>query len=166
MCRYRDSRRSTSGMPNALMRAQREACDMELKALRKSISARRKRAWVRCASSVMARSLQAFRSVLLSRRKPPCSRPRRLARSTTSVRRSLIMWLTSWFVLFWRMIGRRSDVLLEVAPPLWRRVIIPRVSFSVISTGLSGSRMVFTQPRRISRSSPDMDFMCSFWSLS
>ena len=35
-----------------------------------------------------------------------------------------MMWLTRWFVLFRRMIGRRSDDLSEVVPPVWRREIM------------------------------------------
>ena len=166
MCLYSDSRRSTSGISKAFISAQRDACDIELNALRKSMSARRKRAFVRCASSVMASSLHAFLSVLLSLRNPPCSMPRRLFLSMTSVSLSLMMWLTSWWVLLSRMIGRRSDVLSEVAPPLWSSEIIPRVSSSVISVGFSGSRMVLTHPRRISFSSSDIALICSFWRVS
>jgi hypothetical protein len=83
-------------MSKAFISAQRDACDIELNALRKSMSARRKRAFVRCASSVMASSLHAFLSVLLSLRNPPYSMSRRLSLSMRSVSLSLIMWLTSW----------------------------------------------------------------------
>ena len=91
MCLYSDSRRSTSGMSKAFINAQRDACDIELNALRKSMSTRRKRAFVRCASSVMAKSLQAFLSVLLSLRNPPCSMSRKLSLSMRSVSLSFIM---------------------------------------------------------------------------
>ncbi len=166
MCLYRDSRRSTSGTLNTRISVHRDDCDIELNALRKSMSARRKRAFVHCASSVMTNSLDAFLSVMLSLRKPPCSKSRRLSRSITSVSLSFIMWLTSWWMLFSRMIGRRSDVLSEVEPPLCRRETMSRVSCSVIAVGLSGSRIVLTQPRRISFSSSDIDLICSFWRAS
>ena len=154
VCLYRDFKRSISGIPYASRIAHNDAWLIELKALLKSMSTRRNLLLRRCASLVRPYSLHALMSVLLFWRKPPCACVRIRSCSTISVRRSLMMYASSWFIELSNTTGLQCDGWSVIGPPLCRRDRIPVISSSVTSVTIS-------PVARISLSHCCITFSCS-----